>query len=104
MVVRDTERQADFYRQLFNWQIAEGTIMPISAGLGGPEPGPGGHLRAGGHPGISLYVQVRNLHESITLAQALGGSLVREPFAPAGGSMLGIILDPEGNRVVLVQQ
>jgi predicted enzyme related to lactoylglutathione lyase len=78
--------------------------MQVAPGLGGPEPGPAGHLRAGDHLGTSLYVQVCNLEESIRLAETLGGKLLRAPFDAPTGTTLAIILDPEGNRVVLVQQ
>jgi len=47
IVARDPERQAAFYPMLFHWQIGEGAVMQIRAGLGGPEPGPAGHIRAG---------------------------------------------------------
>ena len=36
LVASDAGRQATFYRELFNWQIGEGAVMPIPAGLGGP--------------------------------------------------------------------
>jgi uncharacterized protein len=104
MVVRDAARQAEFYHRLFNWQIGEGAVMTIPAGLGGPEAGPAGQLRVGDHPGVSLYVQVRDLRESLQQAETLGGRVLREPFATAGGVTLAIVLDPEGNRIVLVQQ
>ena len=42
---RDPEAQKRFYAELFNWDIGEGFIMPIEAGIGAPEPGPGGHIR-----------------------------------------------------------
>ena len=104
IVARDTERMANFYRQLFNWRIGAGEIKQIPAGLGGPEPGPDGHLRTGDHPGISLYVQVRDLDASIALGQSLGGKLLRAPFNAPGPIKLCSIQDPEGNRIVLVQQ
>ena len=44
---RDPERQRAFYADLFNWKIGEGFIMEIPAGIGGPEPGPSGHIRGG---------------------------------------------------------
>jgi hypothetical protein len=42
--------------------------------------------------------------ETIALAETLGGRLLRESFVAATVQTLGIIIDPEGNRVVLVQQ
>ena len=43
---RDPERLRAFYGQLFGWTIGDGPIMAIPAGVGGPEPGPAGHIRA----------------------------------------------------------
>ena len=104
IVARDAGRQAAFYRELFNWEIGDGPIMEIPAGLGGPEPGPGGHIRRGDRPGVVLYVQVRDLRASLARAVELGGTLVTEPFDVPGGPTLAAVDDPEGNALVLVQQ
>jgi predicted enzyme related to lactoylglutathione lyase len=88
-VARDPERQAGFYRALFNWQVGEGPVRQIPAGLGAPEPGPAGHIRAGGHPAVVLYVQVRDLRASLDRAQELGAEVMAEPFdIPNGPTLL----------------
>jgi len=104
IVARDPERQAAFYRALFGWDIGPGPIMQIPPGLGGPEPGPGGHIRGGDRPGVVLYVQVRDLNASLARAVDLGGTLITEPFDVPGGPTLAAVDDPEGNPLVLVQQ
>ena len=104
IVARDPERQAAFYRELFNWDIAAGPIMQIPAGLGGPEPGPGGHIRRGDDPAVLLYVQVRDLRASLVRAGQLGGTVVTEPFDVPNGPTIAAINDPEGNALGLVQQ
>ncbi len=104
IVARDAERQAAFYRELFHWDVGDGAIMPIAAGLGGPEPGPGGHIRAGAQPAVCLYVQVAHLREALRRAEELGGAIVAEPFDVPGGPTIAAISDPEGNVVGLVQQ
>jgi uncharacterized protein len=101
---RDPERQRDFYRELFNWEIGDGPIMNVGAGLGGPEPGPAGHIRQGETAGVRLYVQVRDIKASLTRAAELGGSALSEPFDVEGGPTIAPITDPEGNLLVLVQQ
>jgi predicted enzyme related to lactoylglutathione lyase len=101
---RDPQRLREFYAALFNWEIGDGAIMPITPGLGGPEPGPAGHLRAGDRSGVTLYVQVRNLTASLDKASQLGGQVVTQPFDVPGGPTLAAILDPEGNPLMLVQQ
>jgi uncharacterized protein len=101
----DVERQRSFYAALFNWEIeGSGPIVPIPAGLGGPEPGPGGHLRRSDRSGVTLYIQVRDLRASLARAAELGGTVTMEPFDVPGGPTLAAITDPEGNPVTLVQQ
>jgi predicted enzyme related to lactoylglutathione lyase len=104
IVARDPERQAAFYRELFNWEIGPGPLIQIPAGLGGPEPGPSGHIRHGDSPAVLLYVQVRDLRESLIRAEQLGGAVLSEPFDVPGGPTIAAINDPEGNPVGLVQQ
>ena len=101
---RDPERQRAFYGELFGWSIGDGPIMTIPAGLGGPEPGPAGHLRKSDRSGVTLYVQVRELRASLDRAAELGATVVAEPFDVPGGPTLAAVTDPEGNPLVLVQQ
>src|SRR5207244_367370 len=98
------ERQRAFYGQLFNWDVGDGPIMNIGPGLGGPEPGPAGHIRQGDTSGVRLYVQVRDLRASLATTNELGGSVVLEPFDVPGGPTIAFVTDPEGNPLVLVQQ
>jgi len=100
----DAERQRAFYRGLFHWDVGEGPIMSFPAGIGGPEPGPAGHLRQGQRSGVTLYIQVRDLAESLVRTVELGGSVVFERLDVPGGPTLAAIADPEGNPVMLVQQ
>jgi predicted enzyme related to lactoylglutathione lyase len=101
---QDPERQRAFYAELFNWDIGEGFIMPIPPGLGGPEPGPAGHIRQSERSGVTLYVQVRDLRGSLDRAKELGATVVAEPFDVPDGPTLAGVLDPEGNPLTLVQQ
>jgi len=101
---KDPSRQRAFYSALFNWDIEPGGIMNIAAGIGGPEPGPAGHIRQSDRSGVTLYVQVRDLAETLAKATELGGSVVLEKLQVPGGATLAAITDPEGNPVTLVQQ
>jgi hypothetical protein len=104
IVARNPGRQVEFYRQMFNWQIAEGPIFFVDPGIGGPEPGPGGHIRQGEEPMVLLYVQVRDIRTSVGKASSLGGEVLSEPFDVPGGPTIAAIKDPEGISLVLVQQ
>ena len=77
--------------------------MEIPAGIGGPEPGPSGHIRASERSGVTLYVQVADLRASLDRSVTLGATIVAEPFDVPGGPTLAGITDPEGNPVMLVQ-
>jgi predicted enzyme related to lactoylglutathione lyase len=101
---REPQTVRAFYAELFNWQIGEGSVMRIPAGIGGPAPGPAGHIRHGEHTGFSLYIQVRDLGASLTKAERLGGKILTHPVDVSNGPTIAAITDPEGNRVVLVQQ
>lgn len=101
---KDPQRQRAFYSALFNWSIEPGGIMNIEAGIGGPEPGPAGHIRQSDRSGVTLYVQVRDLAETLAKAAELGGTVVLERLQVPGGATLAAITDPEGNPVTLVQQ
>ena len=100
----DPERQRAFYAAMFNWDIGDGPVMRIPAGIGGPENGIGGHINRADSPGFSLYVQVRDINAALEQAVELGGTKVYDPFQIPGGAMIAGITDPEGNSLVLVQQ
>ena len=104
LVARDPEQQKRFYAELFHWTIGDGFIMDIPAGLGGPEPGPGGHIQPGDAPGFSLFVQVRDIAETLARTVELGGEVRGDPFDVPGGPTICPIADPEGNPLMLVQQ
>ena len=102
---REPNRLREFYSAMFNWDIADGPIMGIPPGIGGPEPAIAGHIQPGGeHPGFALYIQVRDLRASMEQAKSLGGAVRGEPFDVPNGPTIAPIADPEGNALVLVQQ
>lgn len=100
---KDAARQRAFYADLFNWDIGEGFIMEVPPGIGGPEPGPAGHIRSSERSGVTLYVQVADLRASLEKSVALGATIVAEPFDVPGGPTLAGVIDPEGNPLMLVQ-
>ena len=101
---RSGKRIRQFYAQLFNWQIGDGPIMQIPTGIGAPESGLSGHILQSDTSRVVLYIQVRDLGASMEQAKTLGGNVLSEPFHIPDGATIAGIADPEGNRVVLVQQ
>ncbi len=100
----DPEVQRAFYSALFNWVIDDGFVLNIAPGLGGPEPGPAGHIRQSDRSQVNLYVQVGDLAATLARVPDLGGTVTMEPLDLPGGPTLAGITDPEGNAVTLVQQ
>lgn len=100
----DPERQRAFYSAMFGWTIGDGPFFSVPAGIGGPEPGPAGHLQRGAVPGVSLYIQVGDVRASQARAESLGGRATLAPFTLPGGPTLAGIEDPEGNALMLVEQ
>src|SRR5438093_13484798 len=104
---RDQKRLHDFYAALFGWQIDANNPMGLSripAGIGGPEVGVGGHIRTAQEPGVSIFVQVVDLHETLRRAEEMGGKATMQPIDVPGGPTIAQIADPEGNLVGLVKQ
>ncbi len=100
----DPDTLIPFYKEMFNWDPSEGFIRNFPAGLGGPEPGPAGHFRQSHRSGVTLYIQVRSLEESLERCVELGGTTTLERFQIPGGPAIAGITDPEGNPITLVQQ
>jgi len=102
---RDPEIIRAFYSQMFNWAIGDGPVVAVPAGVGGPPPESlSGHIFAAQTSGITLYIQVLDIRASLTRVEQLGGAVLSQPFDVPGGPTIAGITDPEGNRLVLVQQ
>ena len=100
----DPERQRAFYSGMFNWDIGDGPVMSFAAGIGGPEPGPAGHIRGSDRSRITLFVQVLDITAALERCRELGGTVLSEPFDLPNTPTLASIEDPEGNPLMLVQQ
>lgn len=102
---KDPAKQRAFYSAMFNWDISDGIVMNIPAGVGAPGEITG-HI-APGESAFVLFIQVLDLRASLSRAVELGGAVTREPLdLPQGAGTLTVagITDPEGNPVTLVQQ
>jgi predicted enzyme related to lactoylglutathione lyase len=103
---KDAKAMRAFYRELFNWKLEENDFVArIPPGVGPPEEGVGGIiLPNAASPGVSVYVQVRDLRTAIAKAERLGGKKTADPFDVPNGPTIAQIADPEGNLVGLIQQ
>ena len=104
---KNPQRLAAFYRELFGWNVDGANpmgIMRIEHGIGGPVEGVNGHIRAADTPGVSIFVQVVDLNETLRRAEEMGGRAVLQPFDVPGGPTIAQMADPEGNLVGLVKQ
>lgn len=108
LLARDPQALRRFYETLFHWDVEDGGfLLSIAPGLGGPEPGPAGHIMAAAPDaptGFGLFIQVRSIAETLARVPDLGGTVAGQPFDVPNGPTICPILDPEGNRVTLVQQ
>ena len=103
---RDAARLQEFYRELFGWQIDTNNPMGygfVAPGAGGPEAGVGGGITAG-EPGVSIFVQVVSLVDTLAKAESMGGQTVMQPFDVSGGPTVAQFRDPDGNIIGLVKQ
>jgi predicted enzyme related to lactoylglutathione lyase len=103
----DSKRLQDFYRELFNWEIDTNEALNIGRskpGVGPPVEGIGGVFLQGDTPGVSVYVQVASLRDTLEKAERLGGKKVLDLTDIPGGPTIARIQDPEGNFIGLVQQ
>jgi predicted enzyme related to lactoylglutathione lyase len=104
---RDAKRLREFYAELFHWKIAVNEALGVARaepGIGPPENGIGGVFLQGDTPGVGIYVQVRDLRETLEKAVRLGGKKVLDPVDLPAGPTIARIQDPEGNFIGLVQQ
>ena len=104
---KDAQRLAEFYRELFGWEIGGANpmgLLNIPPGIGGRVEGVGGHILGAEAPGVSIFVQVLDLVETLRKAEQMGGRAVMQPFDVPGGPTIAQMADPEGNLVGLVKQ
>ena len=103
---KDGEKLSDFYRSIFGWNINYNThgIYSVDAVL---ENGVDGHIFTTTDDtcspnGVTIYIQVDDLHASLEKAESLGGQTLVPPRAiPSGVGAFAMFLDPSGNCIGL---
>ena len=98
----DGKALQDFYAKLFGWTI--NADNPMNYGMvHGDDRGIGGGIGGGQGRGVTFYVEVPNLEDSLSKIEERGGKTVMPPSDVPGGPRMAQFEDPEGNRVGLVQ-
>ena len=103
---RDGEALNEFYSTLFGWNINDNThgiysVDPES------ENGVDGHIFTTtddtcSSNGVTIYIEVEDLHASLEKAESLGGQTLVPPRAiPSGMGSFAMFLDPSGNCIGL---
>jgi hypothetical protein len=102
---RDAAKLAEFYKEIFGWEVSAGQmgVALIKPGIGGPVEGVGGTIFPG-DPAVVIFVQVLSLVDTLAKAVELGGKRLMEPFDVPNGPTIAQMADPEGNIIGLVKQ
>ncbi len=102
----DAEKLQQFYTGLFDWQIEKQEFMDYrvvrTGGKGGID---GGILQDKDitPPYVTFYVQVEDLHASLSKAGSLGAKTVVPPTPIPVVGTFAQITDPEGHVIALIQ-
>jgi predicted enzyme related to lactoylglutathione lyase len=107
--VKNPQAAADFYRQVFNYEVApdgrtgKKSELLLSSGAfnrGGVSILPD---REDAKPGWLGVIRVTNLDETLARVPTLGGEVVVAPHEAAFGSRFALIADPTGGTVGVVE-
>ncbi|MBN9391793.1 MAG: hypothetical protein J0I20_27405 [Chloroflexi bacterium] len=115
----DAEKLQNFYGKLFDWDFKDSNhpnkyrYIEAESGSGGIGGGIGELqktddpqnevTRAQQHSGLLFYVRVERLEPYLERVERLGGKVVWGPLKIHEGLELAQVMDPEGNRVGLMQ-
>ena len=97
----------DFYTALFGWQIDTDTPMNYPMVLTGGEGGINGgiyHAEDPEHQFLTIYVQVKDVAETLRRAGDLGASYVGEIASVPDMGEFSIVGDPEGRLIGIMQE
>lgn len=105
LYAKDVDKIRNFYRTMFYWEITDGPVAVVSAGIGDVEPeGLTGHILPSDASRFVLDIQVLDLKTSMAKAESLGGAIISPPVDLPNGPTVARIADPEGNHITLIQQ
>ncbi|MDQ1374919.1 MAG: PhnB protein [Actinomycetota bacterium] len=97
--VPDVVRASAFYRELFGWDPAQGSL-PEGRHVTNVTP-PGGLLGGKDRPGIALYFRVADVQAAAARVRELGGEVLEVTEYPSGGN--AVCRDDQGLEFQLFQ-
>ena len=100
---KDGDKLQQFYGDLFEWKI--NADNPMNYGLVDTQSEDGSSGGVGENPegaGVTFFVQVEDLQDSLDKAGRLGGRTIMPP-TDLGMVELAFFADPEGNRIGLIK-
>jgi uncharacterized protein len=102
----DISETAEFYRELFAWQVGEELMDGYRLVETGEGSIGGGLMRTppGVPASVTVYVSVEDLEAALTRAEELGGKTVLEPMPIPGSGSFALISDPQGAVVGLFEE
>lgn len=90
-----------FYSQAFGWEV--NAENPMQYGLvEAQDTGIGGGITAADNPGVTVYIEVKDLEAALERVADLGGRTVQEITTIPGMVTMALFADPEGNVVGMV--
>lgn len=107
----DVEGAIHFYERLFGWHYDEhdaevGTyvVARVAAGeVGGLMSQPPEQVASGAPPSWAAFVLTEHLQTTLVRARELGGSVLQSPRSIPGGARVGVVADPAGAALALLQ-
>ncbi len=106
VVGRDLPELIGFYGDLFGWTVNTGNPMGYGMVDTGASTGiPGGIYAVDDRAReyVTFYVQVPDVAAALTKAEGLGAKVVQPATTLPDGPTVGLIADPQGHVVGLVQ-
>jgi uncharacterized protein len=111
VIGQDGQKLQSYYAELFGWSIDANNPMKYGIvnredNLNSDGIGIGGGVGTGpeGYPGhVTFYVEVPDVEASLAKAESLGGTRMMGPDEVMEGLVIGLLSDPEGHVIGVIQ-
>ncbi|MFA7324758.1 MAG: VOC family protein [Candidatus Nanopelagicales bacterium] len=104
--IDDSARATEFYSATFGWEFQQWGPMEYWGTAAGTGEGIGGALtkREDAAQGLTFYIAVENIDETLAAIESTGGTRLSERMPIPGTGWMALFRDTEGNRVGLFQE